>query len=49
MKISEIKEKIDEIDRQITDLYRQKRYLEQDYWSKINKEYGGAITASLII
>ena len=46
MEISGMKKRIDEIDSQIGELYREKHYLEQAYWGELNKKYGGAITAS---
>ena len=46
MEISDMKKRIDEIDSQIGELYREKHYLEQAYWGELNKKYGGAITAS---
>lgn len=44
METTEMKKMIDDIDKQIGELYRQKNFLEQMYWSEINKKYGGAIT-----
>jgi hypothetical protein len=47
MEINELKEMIDSLDKDIGRLYSVKRQLEQEYWEKINKEYGGPITNSL--
>ena len=44
MEIKEMKKRMDEIDKQIAELYREKRYLEQNYWGELNRKYGGAIT-----
>lgn len=44
MEIKEMKKRMDEIDKQIAELYREKRYLEQNYWDELNRKYGGAIT-----